>query len=121
MPSNRYVILHHKLPDGEHWDLLLEHGDTLATWRLPTPPTSPPATPLEATRVADHRKHYLDYEGPVSGNRGEVTRFARGHYELIERDDDRWLVEFDGSVLSGRFALTHAPGEPADRWVFRQV
>jgi hypothetical protein len=121
MPSNRYVILHHKLPDGEHWDLMLEQGDTLATWRLPSPPTGPPAAPLEATRIGNHRKHYLDYEGPVSGGRGEVAQFDRGHYQAIERDDDRWLIEFDGAVLSGRFALTRVAGEPADRWVFGQA
>ena len=30
MPS-RFVILHHRLDDGEHWDLMLEHGEVLLT------------------------------------------------------------------------------------------
>ena len=32
--TSRFVILHHRLAGGEHWDLMLEHGESLATWQL---------------------------------------------------------------------------------------
>ena len=74
----RYAILAHDWPTP-HFDLLLEADGVLKSWRLlarPTPGTTVPATP-----TADHRLHYLDYEGPVSGNCGTVTRVASGEYE----------------------------------------
>ena len=36
-----------------------------------------------ATRLPDHRKHYLDYEGEVTGNRGIVSRIDAGIYEQL--------------------------------------
>ncbi len=71
----RFTLLaHHTEP--LHYDLLLERPDSCWTWRL----TAPPGEPLEATRIADHRKHYLTYEGEVSGGRGRVERVDRGTY-----------------------------------------
>jgi hypothetical protein len=121
MPSLRYVILHHKVADGEHWDLMLEQAEALATWRLPRPPACPQTEPIEATRIGDHRTHYLDYEGPVSRGRGEVARFDYGRYRLAECDDERWLMEFDGAVLRATFALSRVAGRPPECWVLRQV
>ena len=66
----RFVILEHDHP-VLHWDLMLEAGDVLQTWRLANPPT--PGCAIDATALPDHRLTYLDYEGPVSGNR-EIGR-----------------------------------------------
>lgn len=38
----------------------------------------PPVAGDELIRLADHRSAYLDYEGPVSDNRGRVRRIAAG-------------------------------------------
>lgn len=62
----RYVILEHDHPTL-HWDLMLETGATLRTWRLSTLPASEHS--VDATALPDHRSFYLDYEGPLSGNR----------------------------------------------------
>ena len=53
---------------------MLEAGDVLKTWALPQPPQ--PGVEMECTALADHRLAYLDYEGPLSGNRGAVTRWT---------------------------------------------
>ena len=55
-------------------------------------------TPL--TYLADHRREYLEYEGPVSGGRGNVTRIHQGHHN-IQRNDSQILVTQleDGSIL----------------------
>ncbi|GAB5404991.1 MAG: hypothetical protein Aurels2KO_32220 [Aureliella sp.] len=45
-------------------------------------PQSRVASELLAVRLPDHRKKYLDYEGPVSGNRGSVRAVARGFATL---------------------------------------
>ena len=64
---SRFVILEHDYP-VQHWDLMLEAGDVLRTWRLIAPPDKTQAVAAES--LGDHRLAYLDYEGPVSGNRG---------------------------------------------------
>ncbi len=112
--STRFVILHHQAPGGEHWDLMLEHGDRLLTWQLRSEPVARTSLPMTARRIGDHRKAYLDYEGPISGDRGYVRRVDAGTTEFEEVTPDRYVVLLRGQRLSGRFTLT-ARG---DEWVF---
>jgi len=105
---NRFVILHHVLRDGEHWDLMLEDGEVLLTWQLVQEPTGAESLPIPARRISDHRKVYLDYEGPLSGDRGYVERFDRGPLTIIHRSDGYYVVELAGDRLTGRFALRQA-------------
>src|SRR5947208_419106 len=73
----RYVILEHDYPTL-HWDFLLEAGAVLRAWRLAAPPQPDRAVPAEPS--FDHRLVYLEYEGPVSGDRGCVRRWDSGTY-----------------------------------------
>ncbi|MFN0196428.1 MAG: DNA polymerase ligase N-terminal domain-containing protein [Planctomycetaceae bacterium] len=99
----RYAILHHDHP-VIHWDLLLEHEDTLRSWRLVTLPTS--GEVVQAEWIPDHRLLYLDYEGPVSQNRGTVSRWDRGVFEWIRDETDEIEIHVDGEKLSGTMTLT---------------
>lgn len=110
MPS-RFVILHHTTPGGEHWDLMLEHGDVLLTWQLLKEPTGPESLPIPAKRIGDHRKLYLDYEGPLSGGRGEVSRVESGTVEFTESDDEYFQFQLRGSRLVGDFQLVFLRNE----------
>jgi hypothetical protein len=95
----RYVILEHDWP-SLHWDFLLEAGEVLRAWRLlgePGPGREVPAEPN-----ADHRPLYLDYEGPVSGGRGSVTRWDAGEFDWVENTADRVVVELRGGKVVGR-------------------
>ena len=64
-----------------HWDLMLESENALRTWRLLEEPGIGKSVPSEP--LADHRIEYLDYEGPVSGNRGVVKQWAGGTFEWL--------------------------------------
>ncbi len=101
----RYVILQHDHPQL-HWDFMLESGEVLKTWRLAEPPGAGRRVPAESS--FDHRKLYLDYEGPVSGDRGIVTAWDRGDYEG-EPDDPaetgRVVVRLKGGRLRGTATL----------------
>lgn len=109
-PQRPYVILRHDLPAGAHWDLMLDLGEALATWQLARDPASladPTSTDaIPACRIADHRRAYLDYEGPVSGHRGSVTRVEKGTYELIGHSPCGWTIRLTGALLVGEFKLT---------------
>lgn len=128
----RYSILFHDHP-APHWDLFLD-PDGLAllwSWRLPAPPDSPLAVELPpdaklpraakfpakiaAARQPDHRRLYLDYEGPVSGNRGTVTLWDRGEYELLPGSETQaplacLHIRCRGARLTGKILLNQSHG-----------
>jgi hypothetical protein len=108
----RYVILEHDHP-VLHWDLMLETGATLRTWRLALPPA--PAVEIGALALGDHRRAYLDYEGPVGGGRGSVRRWDHGSYSITSALEAELLVELHGEHLAGRARLTRVQGE---EWLF---
>lgn len=101
----RFVVLRHTTADGVHWDLMLDRGHALATWRLSRAPSADDPNPIPAQPIGDHRRDYLDFEGPVSGNRGRVDRHDAGTYRPITIQPTRWEIEFHGSHLSGRYSL----------------
>ena len=84
----RFAVLHHSLPDGaergSHWDLLLEQppilGDGLKTFEIQVPPEDWGETTI-ARQLPDHRRFYLNYEGQVSGDRGQVAQVMEGHIQ----------------------------------------
>lgn len=98
----RFVILEHDWP-MLHWDFLLEAGAVLRAWRLLAEPTSGFPVPAEAN--FDHRLLYLDYEGPLSDNRGSVHRWDAGTFEWIADESGRVVVELHGAKLTGRWAI----------------
>jgi hypothetical protein len=104
----RFAVLEHDHPTP-HWDLLLEHGDVLLTWRLSAPPT--PGAAVDAEKAFDHRLVYLDYEGPVSGGRGSVTRWDGGTFDWDVHEADRVTVRLAGGRLRGVLRLDRRDDE----------
>jgi DNA polymerase Ligase (LigD) len=111
----RFVVLQHDHPERLHWDFMLDQGESLATWALPMPPTL--GHVLQAQLLADHRRDYLDYEGPVSGDRGTVVRWDEGEFEWVERSVDCVVVDLRGGKIAGRVRLEATGDTPtAFRW-----
>jgi hypothetical protein len=108
----RFVILEHDHPEL-HWDLMLETGASLRTWRLARPPQTP-GDAIEALPLANHRLHYLDYEGPVSGGRGVVKCWDAGNYDEVDADH----VRLQGARVRGLVRLTQTG---ASGWSFELV
>ncbi|MGE3317398.1 MAG: DNA polymerase ligase N-terminal domain-containing protein [Planctomycetaceae bacterium] len=99
----RFVILTHDYPHL-HWDFMLEWEGTLRTWRLEKEPSLDCA--IRAEPLPDHRLEYLEYEGPVSGDRGTVTRWDVGTYTLWQDSAAAIDVYLIGQKLYGRAAVT---------------
>jgi hypothetical protein len=114
----RFVILEHDHPEL-HWDLMLETGPVLRTWRLAEPPEVGKDR-VDALAIGDHRKAYLDYEGPVSGNRGTVKRWDGGTYEELaeSRPGGRLVMQMIGGRVQGLVVLEQVAG---DRWQWCRV
>ncbi len=117
-PALRFVLLHHTSCDRPHWDFLLEQEDALATWQLYHDPLAEGKEEWELFRIADHRKFYLDHEGPLSDNRGDLLRVCGGTYELCEQNSQAWTVRLSSAELAGEFELRLAEGE---RWLMKKV
>jgi hypothetical protein len=105
---SRFVILEHDHPHL-HWDLMLECGAALRTWRLGSPPGR--GGPVDAVALSDHRLAYLDYEGPVSGNRGRVVRWDGGTFAWQSDDGGRLVVRLNGSRLRGVLVVEMVGGD----------
>ncbi|MHC4809532.1 MAG: hypothetical protein ACYTEV_04110 [Planctomycetota bacterium] len=87
------VALRHVRPGREdHVDWLLAREDPpsgpLRSFRCRACPTGIAGGAIGLRAMADHRRHYLAYEGPVSGDRGHVERIAAGRYRLVAGDPD---------------------------------
>lgn len=108
----RFVILQHVTPPGyrqaTHWDLMLEDHGTLLTWALAESPRA--GLSITATQLPDHRLAYLDYEGPVSDDRGEVTRVDSGDFLWLSRDTTQIIALLTGQHNTLRFELQQRMG-----------
>ena len=100
-------MLHHQFDDptgdrGDHFDFMLSppefgpedssvsRGELLWTWAIHTNPLDQ-SLPLKcsAERLPDHRVAYLEYEGPISGDRGRVQQVAKGTYEAANWSEEQ--------------------------------
>lgn len=107
----RTTLLRHDLPDGSsHFDWLIERTPDeprLLTVRLETNPLATHTWPISGQQLPDHRRLYLDYEGPISGDRGAVSRIAHGTLRSIEHQTWAWNTE----MANLRGVLTIRPSE----------
>ncbi len=114
----RFVLLEHHW-NGIHWDFMLEVGENLWTWAIDAPVVA--GRDLPARRLGEHRLLYLDYEGPVSGDRGNVRRVDSGIYHMVVATDDHVCVTVNGCQLVGEVDLRTTGSASGDdvSWIFR--
>lgn len=98
----RFVILTHDWP-SPHWDFLAERNGVLRAWRLLTEPVA--GQDVAAESNFDHRLLYLDYEGPLSGDRGSVSRWDAGTCDWLRTDTECTEIELRGAKLIGRVTI----------------
>lgn len=109
----RCVVLHHRVPNcstedpaaddtvarGDHLDWMFEviSDGELLTFATPVIDLNPgklasdnlaPGEKIPMVRLPDHRRRYLDYEGPISNDRGDVIQIACGTYRTIQPVSD---------------------------------
>lgn len=108
----RFVVQEHRVRAGDvHYDLMLEDGEVLVTFQLDAPPG--PHGPARGRRSFDHRPVYLDYEGPISGDRGEVRIWDRGRMSDLEGDPraPRYRARAAGERLRGVVEVRDQAGQ----------
>ncbi len=116
--AGRFVILHHVGYGRPHWDFMLEQDESLATWRVYHDLLEVGKEEWKLLRIGDHRPAYLDYEGEVSGGRGEVRRVCSGSYALRDKNSQAWAIRLTSAALAGEFELRRVEGE---QWLMSKV
>lgn len=116
----RFAVLRHEMPPGSpratHWDFMLEQEGALRTWALDEPPRAD--AEIAALELAVHRVAYLQYEGPVSGDRGSVSRWDEGDFKIVHESADLLEITLAGKQLTGQARLMRQPTDPL-HWTFR--
>jgi hypothetical protein len=76
--QNKFVIQEHTENDNVHWDLMLQVGCVLQTYRLDKAPKEIIHSPAKANLISDHPFKFLTYEGPVNRGKGNVHLIESG-------------------------------------------
>lgn len=112
----KFVIQKHTSGDEVHWDLMLQVGSALETYRLQLPPEELLYKKSTAIKIFDHPLKFLTYEGSVNNGKGRVEIAEAGTYNLLSENKDRKELQLDGRALKGRFSLVYVEN---DRWQFQ--
>jgi hypothetical protein len=114
----RFVVHHHTGHPGEkdHYDLMIDAGDALATWRISTESMGRllAGGMVGAAKIANHRREYLSYEGPVSCDRGMVKIMDAG--ECVPAGDSGETLRYwmEGKKLRGLLVISPRHGDRYD-------
>jgi DNA ligase D-like protein (predicted 3'-phosphoesterase) len=121
MRNPRFVVHKHDA-SRLHYDLRLENDGVLKSWAVPKEPPTDFGTKRLAVAVDDHELDYISFEGAIPEGQygaGTVEIWDNGDYELIEyKPGEKWIVDFHGSKLIGRYALVQMKNKGAKNWLF---
>ena len=105
--GNIYVIQKHAATHL-HYDLRLKMDGVLKSWAIPKEPPSALGVRRLAVQVEDHPVEYANFEGTIPEGEygaGTVEIWDGGTYKLIERKEDKLIVEINGKKLKGIYVL----------------
>jgi hypothetical protein len=109
--SGRFVLLWHELdhiPDRQsHFDLMIEHAGEFITLELLQWPSE--IEPIRGRFLPAHRLAYWELEGPISNNRGSVSRMTRGSYETNFFEPGLWRLALSSDNLTAQIELRWKP------------
>jgi DNA ligase D-like protein (predicted 3'-phosphoesterase) len=116
--ENIYVIQKHSATHL-HYDLRLEMDGVLKSWAVPKEPPTATGVRRLAVQVEDHPVGYANFEGTIPEGEygaGTVEIWDRGTYRLVERKEDKLVIEIRGNKLKGIYALVRFKEQK--NWLF---
>jgi len=115
--GNIYVVQKHAATHL-HYDLRLEMDGTLKSWAIPKEPPVEVGVKRLAVQVEDHPISYANFQGTIPEGEygaGTVEIWDKGTYELIDRKEDKLVVEINGEKLQGSYVLVRLKSK---NWLF---
>jgi len=141
LPQGRCVILLHTLPDGaSHFDWLSEsiapagnqasggvaqasddERSLIAFRASQSVAALQPGQSLLVDQLPNHRRLYLDFEGPISGDRGSVRRVNTGVVEhaAAEAGTDRLRIRWHHRSNKGIIQSLEIRKQTTGHWLAR--
>jgi DNA ligase D-like protein (predicted 3'-phosphoesterase) len=116
--DNIYVV-HKHAATHLHYDLRLEMDGTLKSWAIPKEPPIEPSVKRLAVQVEDHPISYATFQGTIPEGEygaGTVEIWDKGTYKLIDRKEDKLIVEINGEKLHGSYVLVRLKNK--QNWLF---
>jgi DNA ligase D-like protein (predicted 3'-phosphoesterase) len=116
--DNIYVV-HKHAATHLHYDLRLEMDGTLKSWAIPKEPPVQPTVKRLAVQVEDHPISYATFQGTIPEGEygaGTVEIWDKGTYKLIDRKEDKLVVEINGEKLHGSYVLVRLKNKK--NWLF---
>ena len=111
----RFTLSYHTKCSGkkDHYDLFLEDKDSLVTFSL----DKPLSIAKNCTKINDHRKVYLDFEGKISDEKGSVRIVEKGKLEYIEKLTDK--ISF--TILDEKRSVIVIQRQKGDIWLIEKT
>lgn len=103
-----------------HYDLRLEMDGVAKSWAIPKEPLLELGTRRLAIQVGDHAIEDMGHEDlskEKSPRSGRVETWDDGQYELLEKDEGRLVLRFDGKRLNGIYGLIRIEGWKGNNWL----
>lgn len=104
-----------------HWDLRLEMDNVLKSWAVPKEPPQTVGVRRLAIMVEDHPLEYANFEGIIPEGyygAGRVEIWDKGTYKLMERTENKIVVQLNGEKLRGEYILLKYEKSGEDNWLF---
>jgi DNA ligase D-like protein (predicted 3'-phosphoesterase) len=116
--GNIYVIQKHAATHL-HYDLRLEMEGVLKSWAIPKEPPVESGIKRLAVQVEDHAVAYASFEGSISEGKygaGKVEIWDKGTYKMVDKKEDKIIVEINGEKLRGQYVLVRFKDKK--NWLF---
>jgi len=116
--SGVYVIQRHDA-SHLHFDLRLEMDGVLKSWAVPKEPPAVSGVKRLAVQVEDHPVTYANFEGVIPKGEygaGTVEIWDKGTCKVIDRKENKLIVDIDGDKLTGIYVLVRLKDKK--NWLF---
>jgi DNA ligase D-like protein (predicted 3'-phosphoesterase) len=108
MSSDKIYVIQKHTATRLHFDLRLEMDGVLKSWAVPKEPSTSSDVKRLAVQVEDHPLEYASFEGKIPEGEygaGTVEIWDKGTYSLIDRKENKLIVEIKGAKLNGAYVL----------------
>lgn len=119
MSERRIYVIQKHAATHLHFDLRLEMDGVLKSWAIPKEPPTSLGVKRLAVQVEDHLVDYASFEGAIPEGEygaGTVEIWDKGTYKLIDRKENKLIVEIDGAKLNGAYVLVRFKDDK--NWLF---
>jgi DNA ligase D-like protein (predicted 3'-phosphoesterase) len=115
-----YVIQKHQA-SHLHWDLRLEFDGVLKSWAVPKEPPTTEGEKRLAVETEDHPIDYASFQGTIPEGEygaGKVEIWDKGSFKVVEKTEEKMLININGKRLSGEYYLVRFPKIGPKNWLF---